>query len=168
MVTSRPENFLQSVGFSPSLGPRCGAGQPQPHQPARPRLLTVLQKLPDCRCSRPRDQSSRASNSDAAVSTFHVGRGRMMTSRRTRSAQAVTQNVGAAHSALPGPGRPGERTREAAAGPRLPGSSVGPRAAHPGSRGRRPALSAVLRQALGVVPELKRRWAPQRGCSAYL
>nr|XP_017515056.2 uncharacterized protein LOC108396630 [Manis javanica] len=82
----------------------------------------------------------------------------MMTSRRTRSAQAVTQNVGAAHSALPGPGRPGERTREAAAGPRLPGSSVGPRAAHPGSRGRRPALSAVLRQALGVVPELKRRY----------
>lgn len=46
---------------------------PQTPCPARPQLLTVLQKLPDCRSSRCRAQSLKASPSYAAV-TFHVGR----------------------------------------------------------------------------------------------
>lgn len=47
VVTSRPENFLQSDGLSPPPGPRCGAGQsPSPTTQRDPA------SLPSCKSSR--------------------------------------------------------------------------------------------------------------------
>lgn len=67
VVTAPPGNFPRGGGPSPPPGPACGA-----HQPASPRLLTVLQKLPDGR--RRGAQPASASRSDAAVAAFHAGR----------------------------------------------------------------------------------------------
>lgn len=68
------KTFCKATGWVPHPGRRAEQDSPPGPDPARPWLLTVLQELPDGRCSRSRAQSPTASHSNAAVATFHVGR----------------------------------------------------------------------------------------------
>lgn len=102
VVTPRQENFPQSEGLSPPLGPRCGAGQ-SPNPMARP----DPDSLPSCRSSRtvaaaaPEPRAGRPGRARLPSPPSMLAGAGEMASAATRPAQVMTQNPGAASSAHP-------------------------------------------------------------------
>lgn len=102
VVTPRQENFPQSEGLSPPLGPRCGAGQsPNPMARLDP------DSLPSCRSSRtvaaaaPEPRAGRPGRARPPSPPSMLAGAGEMASAAARPAQVMTQNPGAASSAHP-------------------------------------------------------------------